>query len=189
MLVKVTVRHVSADFLAQQHMCLERVLRRLQHFKLPLAYWNPMQHVVWQVRIIMSTTLFCHTALQELRLAGHLFTGSVPLSYTTLSSLRVLDISRNKLSGTLPDTISGLAGMQLLNVSSNNFEGPLPQLLFGLQELQSADFSRNRFVGECCQAIANPTISLKNISIHDHVVQIIFNSYVWFVSRHIFEQH
>jgi hypothetical protein len=102
-----------------------------------------------RTRLATVAAVFHVTAcVQELHLAGHQLHGSLPLSYTTLSNLRVLDISRNRLSGTLPNTISGLSSMQQLNISGNDFEGPLPQLLFGLQQLQQADFSSNNFNGE-----------------------------------------
>jgi Leucine-rich repeat (LRR) protein len=57
--------------------------------------------------------------MQVLALAGHAFNGSLPLSWTGLQQLRVLDVSHNQISGTLPQPYVSMQQLTILKVNDN----------------------------------------------------------------------
>ena len=61
-----------------------------------------------------------------LHLSHNNISGTIPLSFTQLSSLRVLDLSNNIISGELPESDGGFVSIESLLLHSNQFEGTIP---------------------------------------------------------------
>jgi hypothetical protein len=60
--------------------------------------------------------------MQVLALSGHAFNGILPLSWTGLQQLRVLDVSHNQLSGTLPQPYVSMRQLSILKVNDNKLK-------------------------------------------------------------------
>ena len=59
------------------------------------------------------------------------------------TTLRVLDVRRNKLSGTINDTFPGNCGLQTLNLNGNLLEGVVPRSLANCTNLEVFDIGNN----------------------------------------------
>ncbi|KAJ0566327.1 putative non-specific serine/threonine protein kinase [Helianthus annuus] len=64
------------------------------------------------------------TNLRTLNLSRNLLKGTPPVAIFHSQCLQVLDLSANEFSGSLPDSVN-LPMIQLLDISDNNFEGPI----------------------------------------------------------------
>ncbi|XP_020890605.1 LRR receptor-like serine/threonine-protein kinase GSO2 [Arabidopsis lyrata subsp. lyrata] len=60
--------------------------------------------------------------MQELYLSYN-YLGQFPLCLTSLTGLRVLDLSSNQLTGKLPSALANLESLEYLSLFDNNFEG------------------------------------------------------------------
>ncbi|CAN6585540.1 unnamed protein product [Malus baccata var. baccata] len=80
---------------------------------------------------------------------------------SSLSSLQVLDLSRNKLNSVLPPMPKGLV---MLSVSENSFSGKIPVKYGKLSGLQHIDMSQNALIGTPPAAVFSlPNISYLNL--------------------------
>ncbi|KAJ3233820.1 hypothetical protein HDU77_000516 [Chytriomyces hyalinus] len=85
-----------------------------------------------------------NTNMLFLILSNNQLDGVVPASFNCLSSLFLLDLSKNRLTGHLPD-FSHLNALQVLRVSENQLTGPIPTCFGSPSILQYMDVGRNRF--------------------------------------------
>ncbi|CAI6002697.1 unnamed protein product [Closterium sp. NIES-65] len=86
-------------------------------------------------------------ALRLRDLSGNNFTGSIPDSISTLTTLEAIYMANNKLSGSLPAAISRLEKLEQIWLDNNNIEGPLPTSLCSLPALWRIDVSNNSLYG------------------------------------------
>ncbi|XP_078434001.1 uncharacterized protein LOC144705277 [Wolffia australiana] len=116
--------------------------------------------------------------LQFLNLSMNSLTGSLP-DLTSLTNLRVLDLSTNFFSGKFPSWVGNLSGLTSLGLGENDFDrcpipeeigrlknlswlflgqcnlsGPIPFSLFHLYELETFDLSRNHLSGKLPRLIS-----------------------------------
>lgn len=77
----------------------------------------------------------CRVARSDL--SNNSLHGSLPLSWSNLTSLEVLDLSRNALTGPLPPTWSSFTALQSLDLHLNALTGPLPPSWASMSLLQA----------------------------------------------------
>ncbi|QCD94710.1 LRR receptor-like serine/threonine-protein kinase FLS2 [Vigna unguiculata] len=82
-------------------------------------------------------------SLQELSLTSNQITGSLP-DLSMFSSLKILDLSRNKLSGKIPEGVILPFQMEQLSLVSNSLEGGVPKSFGSICTLHSLDLSFNK---------------------------------------------
>ncbi|GKV45920.1 hypothetical protein SLEP1_g52945 [Rubroshorea leprosula] len=89
------------------------------------------------------------TFLEELDLSNNQFEGEIPKSFWSgnLSSLRILNLAKNKLSGTIPTSIELLSKLEGLYVSKNKLNGTVPKSIGLLSKLERLSISLNSFNG------------------------------------------
>lgn len=75
----------------------------------------------------LPPTLATLTTLQSLRLNDNAFTGSFPAGVEALPLLRQLDLKNNKLAGKVP-SLAAMKTLARLDLSGNSFDGPLPDV-------------------------------------------------------------
>ncbi|PIN05542.1 Serine/threonine protein kinase [Handroanthus impetiginosus] len=85
--------------------------------------------------------------LQSLTLDHNFFNGSLPISFSNLKNLSVLDVSNNHLEGQIPATIGNISSLRELDLSHNNFSGEIPSSLGDLPNLGSFNVSYNNLSG------------------------------------------
>uniref|UniRef100_A0A7N0TXB2 Uncharacterized protein n=1 Tax=Kalanchoe fedtschenkoi TaxID=63787 RepID=A0A7N0TXB2_KALFE len=107
--------------------------------------------------------------LEEIRLHGNFFKGSLPTELCSLPFLHVLDLSQNhlsgpippcfgnELSGKIPEQITNLSYLRGLNLSGNHISGYIPETIGLLQKLESLDLSNNALDGHIPQSLASIT--------------------------------
>ncbi|KAL2549923.1 Leucine-rich repeat protein kinase family protein [Forsythia ovata] len=130
--------------------------------------------------------------LRKLSLVRNNLTGSISLSFSQLSNIRVLDLSensfsgpvesdffrqcgslrsislaKNKFSGQIPESLGSCSTLASLNFSGNQFSGLLPSGLWSLQGLRSLDLSDNLLEGEIPKGI-DALSNLRGISLRNN---------------------
>ncbi|KAG2278889.1 hypothetical protein Bca4012_040819 [Brassica carinata] len=85
--------------------------------------------------------------LQHFFLSANQFTGSIPESLGTLSSLSDMSLNDNQLSGELPDVFQNLVGLINLDISANNLSGTLPPSMESLSALTTLHVQNNQISG------------------------------------------
>lgn len=96
--------------------------------------------------------------LKNLSLSGNRFTGRLPPSLGTLTSLQHLDLSHNNFYGPIPARINDLWGLNYLNLSHNEFKGGFPTGLNNLQQLRVLDLHSNKLwadIGDLLPTLRN----------------------------------
>ncbi|KAL5548572.1 hypothetical protein UlMin_003803 [Ulmus minor] len=95
----------------------------------------------------LNTTVFS--------ISNNQLTGEIPSLICNMSSLQVLDLSKNRFHGILPPCIGNLQknstfaeensnSLRLLNLNGNQLEGSLPQTLLNCKSLQVLDLGNNQ---------------------------------------------
>jgi Leucine-rich repeat (LRR) protein len=73
-----------------------------------------------------------------------MFSGPLLVSIGKMSSLRMLDVSRNQLNGTIPISIGHLSNLEMLSISNSFFDGFVSSVLFSiLTNLETLKASSN----------------------------------------------
>ncbi|KAJ0967367.1 hypothetical protein J5N97_024284 [Dioscorea zingiberensis] len=111
---------------------------------------------------LMSTTI-TRIQLGEMGLEGKLET----LNFSSLPSLRVLNLKANNLHGSIPASISALSKLNFLDLSSNNLTGTIPSELGSLTELNNLWLFTNQISGSIPQSLGNLT-GLKSLDLYDN---------------------
>nr|XP_043620168.1 receptor-like protein EIX1 [Erigeron canadensis] len=95
--------------------------------------------------------------LNILSLAKNHFTGSVPIHFCNLFSIKILDLSQNKFSGRLPSCLGNLSSLRVIDVTNNMLSGIVPDSLGFLTQLKSLHLHNNKFQGNLPFSFQNLT--------------------------------
>ncbi|KAE9592706.1 putative polygalacturonase [Lupinus albus] len=74
--------------------------------------------------------------------------GEIPSCVTSLSLLRIIDLSGNQISGEIPVDIGKLQRLVVLNLGDNAIFGDIPASIVDLAGLMHLDLSNNKISGE-----------------------------------------
>ncbi|GMI74186.1 receptor like protein 6 [Hibiscus trionum] len=110
---------------------------------------------------VLSTCLNLQTLnsqlFREFLISENKLTGNIPASICSLSSLTLLDLSRNSLSGTIPECLGNMSyDLHLINLQMNNLTGKIPDS-FVNNELSHLFLNNNQLEGLVPQSLANST--------------------------------
>lgn len=102
------------------------------------------------LRGTISPALANLSSLKVLDLSRNFFRGPIPKELGSLSQLRLLSLSWNLLEGKIPYELGFLSKMVYLDLGSNQLEREMPESLFcnGSLSLQYIDVSNNSLSGE-----------------------------------------
>ncbi|KAK8467195.1 hypothetical protein PHAVU_008G277000 [Phaseolus vulgaris] len=100
------------------------------------------------------------TSLTLLDLSDNSLNGSIPSSHLTLPHLNVLLLYKNHLSGQIPNVFHQSNRFEKLNLRENNIQGELPSTISNLQHLIYLDISRNKLEGP----LPNKIIGFSNLA-------------------------
>ncbi|KAG5628560.1 hypothetical protein H5410_000277 [Solanum commersonii] len=101
-----------------------------------------------QLTVTFPTTKWNSSAsLMRLYLNSVNFTGSIPESFSHLTSLLNLDMGYSNLSGTIPKPLWNLTNIESLNLGDNHLEGPISQFSI-FEKLKDLSLRNNNFDGQ-----------------------------------------
>ncbi|MED6218221.1 hypothetical protein PIB30_024860 [Stylosanthes scabra] len=114
---------------------------------IPFLYFFSLSNNSLQGKI---DDLFCNfSSLRLLDLSYNSFSGSIPKCLIGKNStLRVLNLSKNKLTGYVSDGISSSCNLRFLDLNSNTLVGPFPKSLSYCQKLQVLNLGNNQLNSE-----------------------------------------
>ncbi|KAJ0829490.1 putative non-specific serine/threonine protein kinase [Helianthus annuus] len=154
---------VFAKLDTQEGEVLKEILEKLgmgewSFGKDPCSRVNPkFDNVYVECLCPFKNNTTCH--IINMNIKNQNLSSGLPLEFTKLRYLRILDLSRNYLSGSVP---SEWANMRLSNLSlmGNRLSGPFPKTLTRMTTLVDLSIEGNRFSGPIPGEIAN----LKNLT-------------------------
>ncbi len=83
------------------------------------------------------------SSLQQLSLQSNSFNGTLPAAWSALTQLTLLELQSNQVAGTLPSAWSALAGLSRLNLASNALVSTIPSSWGSLAALTRLIISSN----------------------------------------------
>ncbi|XVF63521.1 hypothetical protein PTKIN_Ptkin09bG0093300 [Pterospermum kingtungense] len=87
--------------------------------------------------------------------SNNTFTGEIPQSFCHLTSLEILDLSRNNLGGIIPQCLSNFSeSLSVLNLHVNSFHGSIPQAWISGGKLKMLNLGQNYLQGKLPRSIA-----------------------------------
>lgn len=119
------------------------------------------------------------SSIQYLNLSSNSFGGKFPSFFRNMTSLRVLDLSRNYFNSTVPQYLgTSYKSLVQLNLAGNRFdsiEGGFSTILWNQCQLKSFDLSSNSFHGEIVQLDGN--LSARCIAYDLEILSLSFNKF------------
>jgi hypothetical protein len=104
----------------------------------------------------LPSTLGSMTSLTALYLGRNQFTGPIPASLGEIPFLRSLQLEHNKLTGPLPDALANLGdSLQIFRAYNNELEGTLPEWLGSFIHVERLMLGSNNFVGDVPASFSN----------------------------------
>ncbi|KAK9167509.1 hypothetical protein Scep_002700 [Stephania cephalantha] len=86
----------------------------------------------------------CNTSCDYINLSGNDLSETIPPCLVNMSSLLVLDLSKNRLQGNIPDNFGDQCGMARIFFGGNQLEGPLPRSLANCTYMEVIDLGNNQ---------------------------------------------
>ncbi|KAG7567717.1 Leucine-rich repeat [Arabidopsis thaliana x Arabidopsis arenosa] len=98
------------------------------------------------------------------------FTGKIPLSICTRTSLGVLDLNYNNLIGPIPQCLSNVT---FVNLRKNNLDGTIPDTFIVGSSIRTFDVGYNRVTGKLPRSLLNCS-SLEFLSVDNNIIKDTF---------------
>ncbi|KAL0009495.1 hypothetical protein SO802_010997 [Lithocarpus litseifolius] len=114
-------------------------------------------------------------SLHELHLSENALDRLPPsLPFVNLTSLFVLDLSKNQFNSSIPQWLFNLTSLTILDLSFNSFQGTIPYNFVNLRNLEHLDLSENPYItGNLPSSLGNhcklKTLSLKSTNIGGNI--------------------
>ena len=107
------------------------------------------------------------TSLEDIRLGSNLFSGSLPA--ITSTTVRRLWLNDNNFVGSIPDSYSGLTSIRALRLQSNSLTGTIPDLFpRQLQSLHTLLLNNNQLSGRLSDDF-NTLAALNILDVHNNI--------------------
>jgi len=109
-------------------------------------HWNEKWDLTKEVSNYDGVTIE-NGHVTEIRMLFNNLSGTLPASLSSLSELKVLELSFNQLSGEIPASFGDLKKLELLALNGNNLSGSIPQSIANLTNLKQLHLSSNQLAG------------------------------------------
>ncbi|KAJ9686888.1 hypothetical protein PVL29_015657 [Vitis rotundifolia] len=106
--------------------------------------------------------------------SGNKLTGEISPLICNMTSLSLLDLSRNNLSGRIPQCLANFSkSLSVLDLGSNSLDGPIPQTCIVPNNLRVIDLGENQFRGQIPRSFAN-CMMLEHLVLENNQIDDIF---------------
>ncbi|GMI73069.1 STRUBBELIG-receptor family 5 [Hibiscus trionum] len=92
------------------------------------------------------------SSVTEINLSGHDLSGQLGYQLSSLSSVKIFDVSKNNLNGDIPYQLPPNA--QSIDLSENNFDGNVPYSISQMTNLEEINLSHNQLKGQLSDMFA-----------------------------------
>ncbi|TYG82105.1 hypothetical protein ES288_D01G060500v1 [Gossypium darwinii] len=111
-------------------------------------------------------------SLQEFLISDNKLTGEIPPSICNLTSLDILDLSKNYFGGIIPSCLGNFSrGISVINLQKNNLSGKIPDFCVEFNSLTTLALNDNKFEGLLPRSFVNCTVlrflNLANNTLYD----------------------
>ncbi|TYI41991.1 hypothetical protein ES332_A01G066600v1 [Gossypium tomentosum] len=111
-------------------------------------------------------------SLQKFLISDNNLTGEIPPSICNLTSLDVLDLSKNYFGGIIPSCLGNFSsGISIINLQKNNLSGKIPDFCVELSSLTTLALNDNKLEGLLPRSFVNCTglrfLNLANNTLYD----------------------
>ncbi|KAK3430973.1 hypothetical protein EUGRSUZ_E02192, partial [Eucalyptus grandis] len=121
-------------------------------------------------------------SITSYHVSNNKLSGEISLEMCQLSSIKMLDLSKNKLSGVIPPCLSNLSdSLFVLNLNGNDLYGRFPQLQNDVCRLKMIDVSDNQLQGLLARGLANCS-ALEFLNIENNQIVDTFPSWMGLLS-------
>ena len=91
--------------------------------------------------------LFNSTQMLSIHLENNYFTSTIPITYSSMSSLAILSLASNKLHGPINDIFKKMTYLRQIHFQNNMFTSTLPDSLTNCTNLVTFDIQNNSITG------------------------------------------
>ncbi|KAG8502482.1 hypothetical protein CXB51_000366 [Gossypium anomalum] len=111
-------------------------------------------------------------SLQKFLISDNKLTGEIPPSICNLTSLHILDLSKNYFGGIIPSCLGNFSSrISIINLQKNNLSGKIPDFCVELSSLTTLAFNDNKLEGLLPRSFVNCTglrfLNLANNTMND----------------------
>ncbi|KAH9667828.1 Leucine-rich repeat receptor protein kinase EMS1 [Citrus sinensis] len=117
----------------------------------------------------VSPFLFNLSSLRILDLSKNLLFGQLSPQVSNLKRLKMLSVGENQLSGSIPSQLGLLTRLETISLRSNSFTGEMPSELGDIKQLKSLDFSGNGLNGTIPSRLGDLT-QLQDLDLSDNLL-------------------
>ncbi|KAL1118735.1 hypothetical protein V6Z11_D01G055900 [Gossypium hirsutum] len=126
----------------------------------------------WEQLIDFNLSNTTPPSLQEFLISDNKLTGEIPPSICNLTSLDILDLSKNYFGGIIPSCLGNFSrGISVINLQKNNLSGKIPDFCVELNSLTTLALNDNKFEGLLPRSFVNCTVlrflNLANNTLYD----------------------
>ncbi|XP_058111840.1 receptor-like protein 7 [Magnolia sinica] len=167
------VGNETSYYLNLSHNALQRIEPPFSH--VPLSNWVVLDlssnRLEGSLPIPSPSTSF-------FSLSNNSLSGEIPVAICNITSLQVLNLSRNRLTGWIPRCLSEISDvLNVLNLRGNAFNGALLQSFKEGCNVQTLDLSENQLEGQVPRSLANCTM-LEVLNLGNNQINDTFPSWV-----------
>ncbi|KAF8023550.1 hypothetical protein BT93_F0914 [Corymbia citriodora subsp. variegata] len=131
------ISHDTLEKLIISHNLLNGSIRQL--------HWKRLFYIDLENNLFQGQLPIPPPSTSSFYASNNDFTGEISSSICQLSSLKVLDLSKNNLFGYMPPCFGDITNLMNLDLSSNKIQGPLPRTLVKCTNLLVLLLSHNKF--------------------------------------------
>jgi Leucine-rich repeat (LRR) protein len=120
--------------------------------------WKNLRNLDLRANLLQGKLPAPPYSIEIFLISNNSLIGSIPSMICNASSLRVLDISRNRLGGTVPQCLGNFSNdLVVMDLRMNNFHGTIPDTFVKDNQLTTLVFNGNQLEGQLPKSLVNCT--------------------------------
>uniref|UniRef100_A0A2N9EGF4 Uncharacterized protein n=1 Tax=Fagus sylvatica TaxID=28930 RepID=A0A2N9EGF4_FAGSY len=120
--------------------------------------WKNLQILDLRANLLQGKLPAPPYSIEIFLISNNSLIGGIPSMICNASSLRILDISRNRLGGTVPQCLGNFSNdLVVMDLRMNNFHGTIPDTFVKDNQLTTLVFNGNQLEGQLPKSLVNCT--------------------------------